>query len=82
MSPSNPERKVERGKKNRDQLTVKSAKLSDDGRTVFLEFADIAPVMQMRISYNLDAADGELVKGEVHNTIHALGNDRGMPAGR
>jgi hypothetical protein len=74
-----PERKVERGKPNRDELVVRSAKLSDDGRTVFLEVAGMRPVHQMKISYNLDSADGERVKGEVHNTIHVLAEDPGMP---
>ena len=82
VSPAHPERKVERGKQNRDELAVHSVVLSADGRTVFLEIPSIQPVMQMRISYNLDDASGELVKGEVHNTIHALAPDPGMSGQR
>ena len=74
-----PDRKVEQGKRNRDVLAVRSAKLSADGKTVFLDVPGIRPVMQMRISYNLDAADGALLKGDVYNTIHALASDPGMP---
>lgn len=82
VAPSDPSRKVEQGKPNRDALAVHSANLSRDGCTVFLEVPSIQPVMQMKITYNLDARDGALVKGEVHNTIHALAIDPGMPGER
>jgi hypothetical protein len=55
---------------HREPVAVASATLESDGRTVFLAIPGLAPVMQMRIAFNLDAADGELVKGEIHNTIH------------
>jgi hypothetical protein len=56
-----------------DTLEVKSAKLLDDGKSVFLEVADMRPVMQMQISYDVEAADGTQVRGDVYNTVHALG---------
>ena len=56
-----------------DVLTVRSARLLKDGRTVFLEVPGLQPVMQMKISVNLDAADGTEIRQDVHNTIHALG---------
>jgi hypothetical protein len=81
ISILHPERKVEQGKENRDPLPIRSAKLSPDRRTVFLEVPDIRPVMQMKITYNVDAADGGVVKGELHNSIHALAGDPGFAAG-
>ena len=58
------------GKKGRDTVEVKSAKLQADGRTVFLEIPTIKPVMQMAITYKLKAADGGSVEGAVYNTIN------------
>jgi hypothetical protein len=82
LSILHPERKVEQGKPNRDPLTIESAQLSADHRTVFLTVAAMQPAMQMRITYNVDAADGGVVKGEVHNSIHALSADPGFGADR
>ncbi|MHA3773347.1 DUF6797 domain-containing protein [Verrucomicrobiota bacterium sgz303538] len=60
-------------KKGHDPLTVKSVRIGTDDRTVFLEIPDLKPVMQMSIKYQLKAADGGDIKGEIVNTIHALG---------
>ena len=56
-------------------MAVSGVKLSADGRSVFLELSDLAPVMQMRIRYRLSSADGNKVRGEVFHTIHTLGSD-------
>ncbi len=60
-------------KQGHDVLAVKSAHLSADRKTVFLEIPDIQPVMQMQITWNLDAADGAHIRQSVWNTIHVLG---------
>ncbi|HTD88238.1 MAG TPA: hypothetical protein VK850_16805, partial [Candidatus Binatia bacterium] len=52
-----------------DAVEVQSAKL-EDARTVFLQIADFRPVHQMAIRYNLTAADGQNVRGELFPTIH------------
>jgi hypothetical protein len=65
-SPSNP------SAEGRDPVTIKSAKLLEDGKTVRLEMPGLTPVMQMRISYNVDAADGAVVKGELYPTINRV----------
>jgi len=62
-------------KMGRDRMAVSGVKLSADGRSVFLELSDLAPVMQMRIRYRLSSADGNKVRGEVFHTIHKLGSD-------
>jgi hypothetical protein len=46
--------------------------LQADGKTVFLKLPDIKPVMQMRVKFDIDAADGEKVKSELHSSIHRL----------
>lgn len=60
----------------RDSLVVKSAKLSADKKRVFLELPELAPVMQMEVSFNLDAADAEVVRGSIWNTIHEVPDAR------
>jgi hypothetical protein len=82
LSILHPERKVEQGKPNRDPLRVAAAVLSPDRRTVFLRVEGMQPVQQMKITWNVDAADGRALKGELHNTIHALATDPGFPAGK
>ncbi|HWE03484.1 MAG TPA: DUF6797 domain-containing protein [Tepidisphaeraceae bacterium] len=69
-----PEVKVSDPKKNgHDQLDVKSVKLSSDGKTVFLEVADLQPVMQMLIRGNgIETADGTPITVEIANTINAV----------
>jgi hypothetical protein len=61
-------------KKHRDALEVKSATVGTDDRSVYLEIPGIKPVMQMSIRYGLQSADAVELKGEVVNTIHALGD--------
>lgn len=82
ISILHPERKVEQGKNNRDPLPVSAAKLSPDGRTVFLAIDGMQPVHQMKITWNVDTKDGRTLKGELHNSIHKLQKDPGFPAGR
>ena len=57
---------------NEKTLKVTSAKLSDDGKSVFIELPDIKPTWSMEISYRLKGANGENVTGVIHNTIHQL----------
>ncbi len=52
---------------------IASAKLSDDGRTVFLNIPDIKPTWCMELRYAIQGANGERVDGTIHNTIHNLG---------
>jgi putative heme-binding domain-containing protein len=53
---------------------VAAARVSDDGRTVFLEIPDIRPTWCMEITYAIRGASGELVEGAIDNTIHRLGD--------
>ncbi len=64
--------------KKHDDVEVKSVKLSADGRTVQIETAGLAPVMQMKVSYrNVKLAEGgREIQGEVLNTINKVGPER------
>ena len=66
--------KLSDGKIGRDKVPVKSAVVSKDGRSVFLEIEDMKPCMQMLIRYKLTGADGARVSQEIYNTIHKLGD--------
>jgi hypothetical protein len=82
VSLLHPERKVEQGKPNRDALRVTAATLSPDRRTVRLAVDGMRPAHQMKITWNVDAADGRELRGELHNSIHVLGADSGFPQER
>jgi hypothetical protein len=64
--PSSPD---EVGK---DKVTVKSAKLLSDQKTVDLTLSPHLPVMQMSIEYDLDDAKGEEMYGTLYQTIHQI----------
>jgi hypothetical protein len=56
----------------RDEMELLQAKLSKDGRSVFLKLSDMKRVMQMRIAYNLDSQDGALMKNTVYLTVNFI----------
>ncbi len=71
-----PEFSVEKpGEQHHDKVAVQAARLSADRKTVFLEIAGLKPVMQMKIKFNLTAADGSRVAQEIYNTIHRVGGE-------
>ncbi len=57
-------------REGQDAVPVASAKLSADGRTVYLHLREVRPVMQMEIDYHLRTAAGEPLHGVVFNTVH------------
>ncbi len=61
------------GKNGHDKLDVKSAKLSADGKTVFLEIDELTVADQFSVKYTVNAADGVEMRSEVIGTIHKLG---------
>jgi hypothetical protein len=71
-----PEYSVKDPKKpGHDDVTIKSAKLKDDGRTVFLAIPELKPVMQMAVKYDLDTKGGGAgagMKGEIYLTINRV----------
>lgn len=59
--------------KGRDPLEIKSAKLSQDGRSVFLEIPSIQKSDQVALQYNLTAKNGQKKKDIFYATINKLG---------
>ena len=68
------------GEKRHDQVEVRTVRLSSDRKTVFLEIPDLKPCDQMRIKFNLAAADGAPVSQEIYNTIQRLGAEKKLAA--
>jgi putative heme-binding domain-containing protein len=50
-----------------------AARVSDDGRTVFLEIPDLRPTWCMEITYAIRGESGRPITGAIDNTIHQLG---------
>jgi hypothetical protein len=55
-----------------DPVDVVSVTLLENGQEIFLELPEMVPVNQMRISYELEAADGTPLNEDIYNTINAL----------
>ncbi len=56
----------------RDKVEVKSAKLSSDKRTIFLEIGSVRPVMQSLLKVDLKTADGATLKYDIYHTINKV----------
>jgi len=56
----------------RDELLVKSARLLEDGSTLFLEIPGLRPVMQLEIKYNIDSADGAPLRDQMWLTLNRI----------
>lgn len=54
----------------RDTVAISSAKLLPDGSTVELELAGMKPSMQLKVTYDLEDAEGAVIKGNVHATVY------------
>lgn len=56
----------------RDKVVVKSSKLLADGKTVELELEGMKPSMQLKVAYDLESKDGEIIKGDIHSSVYQL----------
>lgn len=70
-SVSNPE------KEGHDEVVVKAARLSSDGKSVFLETDPLQPVMQMVLKWNLGGEDGTTSHQDLWLTLNRL--DKEVP---
>lgn len=55
-----------------DKVEVLSAKLSADGKSVELELKDMKPCMTLKVGYDLESTDGEVMIGTVYSTVKKL----------
>lgn len=61
------------GQNGHDKLDVKSAKLSADRKTLFLEVIGLQVADQFSVKYAVNTADGTELRSEIIGTIHKLG---------
>ena len=65
------------GEQGTEDVEVRSARLSEDGKTVLLDLADLREVDQMQVSFELKAADGAPVRYEISSTVNKLEKEPG-----
>jgi hypothetical protein len=53
-----------------DSVAVESAKITPDGKTVELVIPGMKPSNQLKISFDLEATDGQIIKGEIDGTVY------------
>ncbi len=56
--------------KMRDKITISSAKLSADGKAVELVIDGMKPSMSLKVAYDLENADGDVMIGDIHATVY------------
>lgn len=66
------------GEQGTEEMTVRSARLSADGKTVSLELADLREVQQMQITFRLKTTDGRPVQSQISHSIHRLPEQDGQ----
>lgn len=59
--------------RKRDNVTISAARLLDDGKTVELELEGHKPSMQLKLTWDLEDSDGEVLEGALHATVRAMG---------
>jgi hypothetical protein len=59
--------------RKRDNVTITAARLLDDGKTVDLELEGHKPSMQLKLTWDLEDLDGEVLEGALHATVRKLG---------
>ncbi len=59
-------------KEGRDEVAVRSARLLPDGKSVFIETAELRPVMQMELKYNLQFTGGASAASPLYLTLNRL----------
>ncbi len=64
-------------KKGHDPFDITAVTLSADARTVFLEIPGIRPAMQMKLRYEITAADGAALQADFYSTINQVGDTNG-----
>jgi hypothetical protein len=57
-----------------DQVDVQATTLSNDGKRLFVETADLQPVDQIQVSLDLITMEGAPLKADVYGTINGLVN--------
>jgi hypothetical protein len=62
--------KESKGVRKHDTVTVESAKLASDGKTVELVLAGMKPSHQLKVSFDLEDSEGEILQGDIFATVN------------
>lgn len=62
-----------------EEMTVRSARLMPDRKTVRIEVEDLRPVMQMMTGISIRTANGDHIETELSHSIHVLPDQPGKP---
>jgi hypothetical protein len=62
--------KESKGVRKHDTVAVESAKLAADGKTVELVLAGMKPSHQLKVSFDLEGTEGEILKGDIFATVY------------
>jgi hypothetical protein len=57
----------------RDNIKISAARLLQDGKTVEIDLEGHKPSMSLKVAWDLENTDGEVLKGDVHCTVRAMG---------
>jgi hypothetical protein len=56
--------------RKRDDVEVQEARLLEDGKTVELVIEGMKPSMSLKVGYDLEDLDGEVLNSEIHATVY------------
>lgn len=56
--------------RNRDNVEVQAARLLEDRKTVELDIEGMKPSMSLKVGYDLEDLDGEVLNSEIHATVY------------
>ncbi len=61
--------KESQGHRKRDDAAVKSAKLLAGGKAVELVIEGMKPAMTLKVTYDLESDEGQILQGEIHGSV-------------
>ncbi len=64
--------KESKSHRKRDKVTITSAQLGDDQKSIILTIAGHKPSQQFKLEYDLESIDGDEMIGTIHSTIHQI----------
>lgn len=78
FSVDKPDRKAEeealvkesQSHRKHDTVEIESARLLPDGQTVEIGLAGMKPAMTLKVSYDLEDTDGNVINGEMYGTVY------------
>ena len=57
----------------RDKVEIAAARLLKDGKTIEIDLAGHKPSMQLKVAWDLEDAEGEVLQGDLHATVRKMG---------